>query len=45
MTANETDALLVGLRALLRAMHTPEAGGAPPLIPEHEHGFQMNEAS
>ena len=39
MTAAETEALLVGLRAFLRELHTPAADGTPPAIPTHDHDF------
>ena len=39
MTEAETEALLVGLRAFLRELHTPAADGTPPAIPTHDHDF------
>ena len=39
MTEVETEALLVGLRALLRALHMPAPDGTPPALPAHEHDF------
>jgi MarR family transcriptional regulator, lower aerobic nicotinate degradation pathway regulator len=39
MTAAETEALLVGLRAFLRELHTPPTDGTPPTIPTHDHDF------
>jgi len=39
MTEAETTALLVGLRALLRALHMPAPDGTPPALPAHEHDF------
>ena len=39
MTEAETEALLVGLRAFLRELHTPAADGTPPAIPSHDHDF------
>lgn len=39
MTEAETEALLVGMRAFLRELHTPAADGTPPAIPTHDHDF------
>ena len=39
MTPVETEALLTGLRALLRVLHAPEDQGASPAVPAHRHGF------
>ena len=39
MTDAETEALLAGLRAFLRELHTPAADGTPPAIPTHDHDF------
>jgi DNA-binding MarR family transcriptional regulator len=39
MTAAETEALLVGLRAFLRELHAPAEDGTPPAIPTHDHDF------
>jgi DNA-binding MarR family transcriptional regulator len=39
MTEAETEALLVGLRAFLRALHAPAPDGAPPALPAHDHDF------
>jgi DNA-binding MarR family transcriptional regulator len=39
MTEAEAEALLVGLRAFLRELHTPAADGTPPAIPTHDHDF------
>ena len=39
MTEAETEALLVGLRAFLRELHTPAADGTPSAIPTHDHDF------
>lgn len=43
MTESETEALLSGLRAFLRELHEPLAGGAPPVVPAHDHGFSTDE--
>jgi hypothetical protein len=39
MTDAEAEALLVGLRAFLRELHTPAVDGTPPAIPTHDHDF------
>jgi DNA-binding MarR family transcriptional regulator len=39
MTEEETEALLVGLRAFLRELHEPPGDGIPPAVPTHEHDF------
>ena len=39
MTEDETEALLAGLRAFLRALHAPAPDRAPPTLPAHDHGF------
>lgn len=39
MSTQETEALLLGLRAFLRALHEPAQDGAPPVVPAHEHDF------
>ncbi len=39
MTEAEAEALLVGLRAFLRELHTPPADGTPPALPAHDHDF------
>jgi len=41
MTEEETEALLVGLQAFLRVLHTPSPDGASPPLPGHDHGFQI----
>ena len=39
MTTEETESLLFGLRAFLRALHQPAEDGAPPVVPAHGHDF------
>ena len=39
MTEAETEALLVGLQAFLRALHAPAPDGTPAALPAHDHGF------
>jgi DNA-binding MarR family transcriptional regulator len=39
MTEAETAALLIGLRAFLRALHAPAPDGTPPALPAHDHAF------
>lgn len=43
MTEVETEALLVGLRAFLRELHTPAADGTPAAVPVHGHAFPTEE--
>jgi hypothetical protein len=39
MTEAEAEALLVGLRAFLRELHTLPVDGPPPALPTHDHDF------
>lgn len=39
MTPSEREALLAGLRALLRVLHAPEDQSASSAVPAHRHGF------
>jgi DNA-binding MarR family transcriptional regulator len=39
MSEEETAALLVGLKAFLRALHTSGTDGTPAALPDHDHAF------
>jgi len=39
MTEAEAEALLIGLQAFLRVLHSPASDGGSPAVPAHDHDF------